>query len=157
MINRSKAFQSLYEWLTGSSKTSTNRRIEFSGDRYGPIDGFCKWAGKRYWFEYQQFNEGKLGKASDDSEATYESRAYFLFEISDEHWEYLEEMHKLFRECIGTHWDYEYDENGERIKTIFQHTGREQEFYSKYPPGKQYKITNAKLVAYVDASYISSF
>lgn len=120
-----------------------------------PLAGVVEWRGGRYWIEYQEWNWQPVGP-KDEPFADWVPCAYFLYELTPEQWEAEDRRDSLFRECVGTHWVYQYDEDGGKLpRGKYAKTGREHEYYSTYPIGAIHTPKSGRLVAYTDESYLS--
>jgi hypothetical protein len=74
----------------------------------GPMSGACLWRGQRYRFECVNEEFRPTGQPDEDGDECVESvRTFNLVELTPEEWALEDERRALFRECVGTHCEYD--------------------------------------------------
>ncbi len=108
-----------------------NYRWLWHSDYYdGPMTGMVEVNGKMLWavwIDEEDWVEWESGE--DDEPGEYERRStryYALLDLGKERTDYEEYWHELFRLCVGTHCDWEYD--GVRRGEVI-HNEATQKFY----------------------------
>jgi hypothetical protein len=90
---------------------------------HGPITGMLKYQNRKYWFHMCDENTQTIGEL-------LWHRRYLIIELTNEQIEEEEYWHKLFREKVGTHTDY--DEQGYMNKGEIFSQESQAEFYQAY-------------------------
>jgi len=80
----------------------------------GPLDGVAVCNGMHCWFEMIHEDHEIRPRIAEDGERWNDYYARFLLvELTEEQFEEEKKWNDLFREKVGTHWDY--DEAGKRL------------------------------------------
>lgn len=104
----------------------------------GPLSGVCRWRGERYWFTCVDMGD-------DEREA----RTFHMFEFTEEEWAREDERHALFRECVGTHTDYDQETGRRNLDGVRPEAGWHR-YYDRHPPraaGERPNVKKRKPVA----------
>ena len=104
----------------------------------GPKSGMLMYQGKRYWF--QVFEE------SNDADLSDFFRRFVILELTEEQLNEEEYWHKLFREKVGAHTDF--DESGKRAIGALKPKEMWHEFYDAYQKRQEPDYSNNTVIGW---------
>lgn len=128
-------------------------RILWHNDYYdGPRNGVLLYQGKVYWFQIQDDICDLLPHSDEVNEAEESGYNRFLvIELTDEQFQEEKYWNELFRQKVGTHWDY--DENGNPIKGELRSGETWKEFYSAAKNRKPLDLSNNAVIGWFEWGY----
>lgn len=105
-------------------------RIRFQWNYYdGIVSGVLVYRDLPRWFEAID-PDGYERRRTDERGAVFVDwyRDFIIVELSDAQYSEIFRRNELFREKVGTHWDY--DENGQRVQGSLRPAPMHREFYA---------------------------
>jgi len=112
-----------------------------SGYYDGPLSGACEWRGRRYWFvcvdeEYRPVVGPDGNRVLDEygDPELDDVRVFHLVELTPEEWAAVDASHALFRECVGTHTDYDRVTQRRNTSGTVRPEAEWKRYYDAHPP-----------------------
>jgi hypothetical protein len=116
----------------------------------GPLDGVVQFKNKPHWF-FIHYNDYVTRTSIDEEETGWQDlyQRFLLIELSREQFEEEKYWHELFRENVGTYWDY--DENGKRKRDgSFKSVSKHKEYYDAAKNRLPCDYSNNKIVGWFE-------
>jgi hypothetical protein len=130
--------------------TEEEVRILWHNDYYdGPRNGVLLYRDKAYCFQLQEDDPDSLPHSDKINEAETGWYARFLvIELTDEQLQEEKYWNDLFRQKVGTHWDY--DENGKYTKGELRPREMWEKFYSAVKDRKPLDLSDNTVVGWFE-------
>lgn len=131
--------------LDASRIERTDIRYDWHSNYYdGPLSGACEYAGERFWFHcFEEDGPDPSGEVDEDGDRIVRQyRRFKLVRLTLEEWADEDSRHRLFRECVGDHTDYDPVTQRRAVGAL-----RPQQswhvYYDRYPPNPAHAMAYA--------------
>ena len=116
MITYAMAQDGRYEAIKDLPQFQDGREFKIAwcnGYYDGPLSGIGWYQGRKHWFKC--VDEGSMGKDQDGT--PIKGRVFVVVKLTDEQIENATYTHNKFKEHVGSHTEYTYEDSGKRSRS----------------------------------------